>query len=100
MPLICPYRVYGAGDCYREFPRMSLLGSSQIDPVVNKNSAYESCTWRSLVSPCLWWKRNNLLTKAGCERRTPMVEVKLDVTVRPMRESDLSAADRILRLAF
>src|SRR5215218_3272199 len=79
---------------------VSLLGSSQIDPVVNKNSAYESCTWRSLVSPCLWWKRNNLLTKAGCERRTPMVEVKLDVSVRAVRYENISDADRIMRLAF
>ena len=29
-----------------------------------------------------------------------MVEVKADVSVRPLREGDLSEADRIMRLAF
>ena len=29
-----------------------------------------------------------------------MVEVKPDVSVRPLREGDLSEADRIMRLAF
>jgi hypothetical protein len=34
------------------------------------------------------------------ERRTPVVEVKSDVSVRPLREGDLQEADRIMRLAF
>jgi GNAT superfamily N-acetyltransferase len=34
------------------------------------------------------------------ERRITMTEVKPDVSVRPLREGDLSEADRIMRLAF
>src|SRR3712207_4249029 len=38
----------------------------------------------------------------GCvdERRSHMVEVEQDVSVRPLKKGDLSEADRIMRLAF
>ena len=34
------------------------------------------------------------------EQPKPRVAAKLDITVRPLREDDLAAADRITRLAF
>ena len=46
-----------------------------------------------IVIVATWW---------GCvaERRIPVVEVKLDVSVRPLREGDLSEADRIMRFSL